>query len=131
MHTLVTLVLLVSLFALIACFVKLAARLFRRTTVSWRHCFVFGLILLVIAIAQAIFGLSLAAILPPPLAIILGVAATLVVGGFFFSNRATTSAGVPIGLRGGTLLTALTIGMVLAVCLPLFLVVSAFLSGQP
>lgn len=110
---------------------KLAARLFRRTVVTWKHSFLFVLLLCALTIAKVASGLNFSTAFPPAIALILGFLVTIIVGGWFFSSRATTSAGTLLGWSGALQLTALTYGLSLAALLPLFLLSNVLLSGSP
>ena len=113
--------------ALVACFVKLAALVFRRTVVSWKSSFLFALILFVLTAAKFLSGLSLATTLPLGVAPLVGLAITLAAGSWFFSTRATTTEGLRIGWFGGLKLTSLSLALALAVLLPIVLAVRVLL----
>jgi hypothetical protein len=110
--------LLLSLFPLvlaIAIFggiVKLAARVLKRTQVSWIQGVHLGIILLVIAVIKRFSGLDALISLPPALALALSVVVSLGIGAWFLSTRAVTSNGDLIGLRGGLKLAGLSMAIV-------------------
>ena len=112
-------------FALVACFVKLAALVPRRTVVSWKTSFLFALILFMLTAAKFLFGLSFAAALPVAVAPLVGIALTLAIGSWFFSTRAITTEGLRIGWLGGLKLTGLSLVLTLALLVPVVLVVHA------
>ena len=117
---------LLSIF-LIACFVKLAALVLRRTVVSWRNTFLFALILLVLTMAKVVSSLAFSASLPPVAALALGVLVTLTVGSWFFSSRATNPAGTEIGWLGGFKLTGLSFVLMMLTVIPIVLLSRALL----
>jgi hypothetical protein len=109
-------------FLVVACFVKLAARLLRRIRVGWQHSLLFGLMLGALALAKSAFGLSFADFMPPALALVLGLTVSLGIGTWYFSTRATTAEGDQLGWRGSLRLTGLALGLMLAVSFSLLLV---------
>ena len=131
MNTLLMFVPILSMFAFIACFVKLAARLLKSTAVSWKNSFLFGLLLTVLTIAKAFAGFAFPVIMPPVLAFLLGTAISLSIGTWFFSTRACNGSGVPIGWRGGFQLTGIAIGLMLAVSLSLLMPIYVFFPEGP
>ena len=96
---------------------KLAARLMRRVQVSWKHCWMFALMLALVAILRAMAGLALSAVLPPLMAFVFGLAITALLGAWFFRNRASTAAGVLLGWSGALQLTALGMGLLMGLAL--------------
>jgi hypothetical protein len=109
-------------FLVVACFVKLAARLLRRTRVSWKHSILFGLLLGALALAKSAFGLLFADFLPPIMALAAGLSVSLGIGTWFFSTRAASAEGDLLGWRGSSRLTGLALGLMLAVSFALLLV---------
>ena len=125
------LLLLLTTTLMVAGFVKLAARLLRHTTVSWKHSIVFALLLAGLALVRSASGPLVAAILPPVPALAIGLAATLGIGTWFFSTRAANAQGALLGWRGSLQLTGIALGLMLAVSLSFFLLTNAFLPPSP
>lgn len=103
--------------------IKLAARFFRRTQLSWKHALFFGVVLFVVlfAVGAALFavGAFIRWLTPVPGPIFASVvylavdlAAQLAVGGWFLGPRAKTSAGAPVEFKGGALLALISYGLV-------------------
>lgn len=101
--------------------VKLAARLFRRARLSWKHALVFGFVLFAVLFIVGAVVRSLSAapgpLLPSLMDLATGLVAQLAVGAWFLGPRATTAAGTPIGLKGGALLALITYGLVFSLSL--------------
>ena len=113
---------------IVACFVKLGARLMRRARVSWMHSFLFGAILAVLVLAKYSNDFLLSSFLAPALALTLGAVITLGTGAWFFSTRAATEKGDFLGWRGGLLLTGITLVLSLAFNLALALLITTLLA---
>lgn len=120
MHQVAAFLPLLLMIVVVACFFRLAAWLLRRTRVSWKNCFGFALMLAAVAILRAMAGLALGAVLPPLMGFVLGLAITVVLGAWFFRQRASTAAGVALGWSGALQLTALGIGLLMALALIAF-----------
>jgi hypothetical protein len=90
-----------------AAFVKLSGKILQGSAVSWKHAFIFALsvtvILLVLLFAFVAAGISV----PPAASLVLGFALSTSFGSWFFSTRATTKQGQPLGWAGGLRLSAL------------------------
>ena len=90
-----------------AAFVKLSGEILQGSVVSWKHAFIFALsvtvILLIMLFASVAAGFSV----PPVVSMVLGFAVSTSFGSWFFSSRATTKQGQPVGWAGGLRLSAL------------------------
>lgn len=91
----------------VALFQKLAARMMRRTSLSWKHSAVFGIFVAMLKSANHLAGDWLGTELGYGISVIFGLFVTAVIGGWFFRLRATTTAGESLGWRGGMQLAAL------------------------
>lgn len=104
-----------TVFAYVVC-IKLAARLFRRTQLSWKHALFFGALLFVVLFAVGALVRWLNLVPGPVLAAVVylavDLAAQLAVGGWFLGPRARTVAGTPVEFKGGALLSLITYGLV-------------------
>ena len=109
---------------LIACFVKLSARILRRSTVSWKHSFMFGGMLCLLTLGRLIFLPALPEFIPPLLATAIGAGLVVALGTWFFSGRAISADGKAFGSAGSAKLSALTVGLVFLVSLSLLVLVS-------
>lgn len=118
---------LVLAFALVASFTKLAARILRGTLISWKSALLFSLILFVLTTVKFLSGLSFSTVLPPVMAILVGIAITLSVGSWFFSSRATTAEGSKVGWLGGLKLTSLSLCLMLLIVIPFVLLARVLL----
>jgi hypothetical protein len=95
-----------------AVFTKAAAFLLRRTQLSWLHALVFGILALLVGGAGAILNHAMSMPLPMPLAILLGLVAFLVVGGWYLGPRAKSTEGIAVQFKGGVLLSLIAYGLV-------------------
>ena len=104
-----------TVFAYVAC-IKLAARLFRRTQLSWKHALLFGVLLFVVLFAVGGLVRWLNPVPGPVLASVVflavDLAAQLAVGGWFLGPRAKTGAGAPVEFKGGVLRALIAYGLV-------------------
>ena len=109
-------------------FLKLAARLLRYS-VSWKHSFIFAAMMLSAVILHHVLVFS------DPVAIRLGLGLVLllglvVLGGWFFSGRATNRRGSVLGWSGGIRLMALAFAMMVAVAFAIVVPLQLFLSNH-
>ena len=100
--------------ALCAAYAKLAARIFRRSSLSWRNSFLFALLLGVLAIAGRATSTAFGYSLPLALALLVGLTINLFLGGWFFGARATDTQGQLLGLGRGMVLSAIMFGLLAA-----------------
>jgi hypothetical protein len=112
MSPLISLVPVVVFFLIVPCcyaaYIKLSARLLHRSKARWKHGFLFGLLLCVLAVAGRMTSLALGHTLPLPIGLFVGLVLHLLLGGWFFSTRATDAAGHALGWPGAIKLSALT-----------------------
>ena len=96
------------IFVLYAAYVKLSAKILRSAKVSWKHSFIFSLMIVVLTLAGragvAFSGVSL----PIVFGAIFALTIHLGLGGWFFSTRGMNTQGKPLGWRGGMQLIAIT-----------------------
>jgi hypothetical protein len=114
--------------AYIVC-IKLAARLYRRSHLSWKHAAAFGVVLFLVllAVGTCVRWLNLVSGPVPSslLDIATGMLAQLAVGGWFLGPRAKTSTGAPMAFKDGALLALIayvlvfSLSMAAAFVLPL------------
>ena len=97
---------------LFALLVKVAAFLLRRTTLSWKHALVFGLLALAVGAIGTVTNLASGRVLPPLLTGLVGIAIQVAVGGWYFGPRARTTANEPVGFVRGMLLSLIAFGIV-------------------
>jgi hypothetical protein len=120
----VPLVLAVLLFGL---FAKLAARILRRTNLTWSHALLFGVFAFLLGAAGTLLNKFSGFTLPLPVAVLAALLLQLGFGGWYFGPRATNQAGMPVMFRGGVVLALITyllvivLGIMVAVVLPFFL----------
>ena len=96
--------------------IKLAAWIYRRSLLTWKHAAVFGVILFfsLLAVGISVRWLNL---LPGPvqaslLDIATGLLTQLALGAWFLGPRARTAAGAPVGPKGGALLALIAYALV-------------------
>ena len=99
---------------LYAALAKLAARLLRRTQLSWKHSFAYGAIAVLAGTIGTVIHQSLGGVLPLPVALALGIGMQLGIGGWFLGSRALTASGEQVGFKGGVLLSLVATGIILA-----------------
>lgn len=105
---------------LIAAYVKLAARMLRKT-LRWMHAFMYAAILGLLVIARSLTGLSFASVLPPFWAGLVGLAIGVAIGTWFFARRGANADGSALGTTGALRVTALALAISMAVGALLFL----------
>ena len=96
---------------LCAAYAKLAARIFRRSSLSWRNSFLFAFLLGLLAIAGRATSTALGYSLPIAVGLLVGLAINLLLGGWFFGIRATDTQGQLLGWRRGVFLSAIMFGL--------------------
>jgi hypothetical protein len=118
-----------TIFSYVVC-VKLAARLYRRTQLSWKHALVFGLVLFLVLFAVGAAVRSLSAAMVPLhqslLDLATGLVAQLGVGAWWLGSRARTMAGAPLESKRGALLALMTYGLVFSFSLAATIAVTFF-----
>jgi hypothetical protein len=117
---------------LFAASVKVAALILRRTRVSWKHSFIYTLMIFGIMIVARVLSLFVHISLPIAVPLALAFISQVAIGGWFFARRATSSSGDPVGWRGGAQLSAINFGVVVIFGLIFYAVTRALLTGaQP
>ena len=86
---------------------KCAARLMRRITVSWRHCFLYSLALATLTTCANITGLTPSTLLPNKLGAIVILCWPIVTCAGYFQHYATRSNGLAAGWLRATALSVL------------------------
>ncbi|OBV41023.1 hypothetical protein [Janthinobacterium psychrotolerans] len=86
---------------------KFAARLMRRVSVSWRHCFLYSLALASVTTCANLTGLTLSTLLPHKLAPTVILCWPIVTCAGYFQRYATRSNGLPAGWLLATALSVL------------------------
>lgn len=114
---LLSIVLVVGLYASL---VKLAARFYRRSALSWKAAFGFGALMAPLAILVALLNRTL----PAAVTLSAGLVSAVAVGAWFLASRVKTTLGQPVGYKAAAALSAIALGMafvfsiVLATVLP-------------
>ncbi len=106
-----------TVFAYVTC-IKLAATLYRRSQLSWKHAAVFGVVLFLVllAVGTCVRWLNLAVGAGPVSASLLDIAtgllAQLALGAWLLGPRARTPTGAPVGPKVGALLALMAYALV-------------------
>ncbi len=103
-QTLLTLLLVVPMYAV---FAKMAARMYRKSVLSWRTAFGFG----VMVAPLAVVGAALRGTLPIIVVVAIFLSVAVPAGGSFLATRATDAEGQPLGFKSAAVLTTLAIGI--------------------
>ena len=98
--------------AVYACSIKAAARLYRQSTVVWKHAFAFSTIAIPVCAAAAAVGLGIG---HPALGLLFGPGLLVALGGWFLGSRARSVAGIPVRFGGGAAITAVAAALALAI----------------
>jgi hypothetical protein len=106
---------LVLLPVIYASLIKLAARLLRRTQLSWKHAILFGTIALVVGVIGTLANQSTGQVLPPLVAGLIGKAIQLALGGWYLGTRALAVSDEPVGFGRGVLLSLIALGIVFGI----------------
>ncbi len=107
MQILISFIPLLVMLTLLAAYAKLAARIFRRTSLSWLNSFLFALLLGVLTIAGRATSIAFDYSLPLALGLSVGLTINLLLGGWFFGARATDTQGQLLGWGRGMALSAI------------------------
>lgn len=116
---------LVLMFVFYALLIKLAAKTYRNSVLAWKHAFAFAALAMFVGIVGALLNRAAGLVLAPMLAVVLGFAIQLAIGGWYLGPRTRTSSGEPVAFKGGALVAAIAygfvalIGIAAAVLLPL------------
>lgn len=104
-----------TILAYVAC-IKLAARLYRRSHLSWKHAAIFGVALFLVLLAVSTCVRRLNPVSDPVFSSLLDIATGLLTqlafGAWFLGPRATAPAGASVALIGGALLALIAYGLV-------------------
>ena len=115
MDALISLLPLVLSLGIMAALLKLTARLWRSSKITWLRALGYVLlIMLVTALAGTLRGGTSISL---PLSILLGVAVHTSLGGLYLGRLASTPDGVRLGFRGGALLALVYIALLATVTL--------------
>jgi uncharacterized membrane protein len=102
---------LLLLVAMYAGFAKLAARLYRKTKLSWKSAFGFGAMVALLAVLATALG----SILPAVVVLTAGLALVVSAGAWFLASRAMDANGQPVGFKSAAALSAIAVSMAFAV----------------
>jgi hypothetical protein len=97
-----------------AAFAKAAAFILRRMRLRWSHALVFGVLAFLVGVTGMILNRVIGMHIPFPIALLIGLAALLAVGGWYLGPRATTAEGAIIQFKGGVLLSLTVYGFIAA-----------------
>jgi len=103
---------LLTVFALYAAFFRLAARVLRVSRVDWSYAFQFSGLIALVTIGGRLASMQFGE-LPLLLGVLFGLALHVVLGSWFFRERALAPDGQPLGWLGGAKLTAVAFGFFL------------------
>jgi hypothetical protein len=102
------------LFILYALLIKLAARIYRRSLLSWKHATVFGALAILVGGLGALVNYTSGSRLSPLLGVMLGLTVQLALGGWYLGPRALAPGGKAVAFKGGALIAAIGFGLVFA-----------------
>ncbi|WP_128003550.1 hypothetical protein [Piscinibacter defluvii] len=125
MSTILSLLPLALLFVFYALFVKLGAKLYKRSQLPWKHAFAFGAIAILVGGVGALLNFATGSNLGPVLAVVLGLVIQLALGGWYLGPRTIAPSGQAIEFKGGVAVAAIAyalvflLGVVAAVLVPL------------
>ena|SRR5258706_2437381 len=115
MQILISFIPLLVMLTMFAAYAKLAARIFRGTSLSWRNSFLFALLLGVLTIAGRATSIAFDYSLPLALGLSVGLTTiNLLLGGWFFGARATDMQGQLLGWGRGMVLSGIMFGLLAA-----------------
>lgn len=101
-------------FVLYAVLIKLAARLYRRSLLPWKHAFAFGALAMLVGGLGALLNYASGFVLGPLLSVLLGLAVQLALGGWYLGPRVLSLSGHPVAFKGGASIAAIGVGIVFA-----------------
>lgn len=100
-------------FVLYALLLKLAAKIYRRSMLPWKHAFAFGAMVIVLGTAGAFLVRSTDSGFAPFVVMATGLAMHLGLGGWYLGRRTRSPTGEPIAFKGGVLVAAIAYGIVI------------------
>ncbi len=114
MQILISFIPLLVMLTMLAAYAKLAARIFRRTSLSWLNSFLFAFLLGVLTIAGRATSIAFDYSLPLALGLSVGLTINLLLGGWFFGARAADAQGQLLGWGRGMVLSVIMFGLLAA-----------------
>lgn len=114
--------LLVLFVPVLAALLKLAAKLYRRTRLSWTHALVFAVLYDIVALACIVAVVATRSAPPLGLAIPVGLLIQVSLAGWFFGTRAQSTTEEQIGFKGGAILHVIALLLLLGIAVLLGLV---------
>lgn len=111
--------------------VKLAARLYQGSRLSWKHAFAFGALVMLLGGAGALLNQASGLPLGPLMGVVLSLALQLALGGWFLGPRALAANGTAVAFKGGVLISAMAFAMVFALGVVAAVLVPLLGSGRP
>jgi hypothetical protein len=97
--------------AIFVAYAKLAARIFKRASLSWGNSIMFAVLALALSIALRSTLKSFDYSPPHALALLTGLSTNLLLGGWYFGAHAADAQGQLLGWRRGMVLTLIMIGL--------------------
>lgn len=112
-------------------YVKLAARLVRRSTLAWHHALLFGLLFCCVAVAGRTGAWVSASWLPPVVELVVAVILNIALGAWFLKSRARSSSGQAVGWVGGAQISGVTVALMGVTGLVFLAVMNAIWAPRP
>ena len=131
LYSLVRVLPLLLAIALYAAFVKLAARIYRRSQLAWKHAFVFTLMCVVVAGLSKYLSMLTGHAFLAGLVAILGTGIQVALGAWFLGSRARTASGAPVLPRGGAIAGMAVVGVLILAIIASVVLPALLQRGQP
>ncbi|MBC3860469.1 hypothetical protein H8K32_00005 [Undibacterium jejuense] len=108
------------MFAIYTSLVKLAAFLYKRTILSWKHAFIYTTGITVVSMSYAALTILTEHLIPVPVTILIGLAMQLGFGGWYLGSKAQAANNGTLGFKQGVWIAVIA-NVLLSVCtIPMF-----------
>lgn len=117
MNAILSLVPLLLVIPIYASVIKLAAFIYGKTKLAWKHSFVLSTIGMLLGAIFAILHFAFGFALHPIISALLGLGIQSFLGGWYLGSRARTQSDQPIRFKGGAILAAIAAGFLVILSL--------------
>jgi len=94
-----------SMFAIYTSLVKLAAFLYKKTILSWKHAFIYSAAFIIVSTCYAVLNIFTGYQVPVPVTILAAFAMQLGFGAWYLGRKAQTANNGALGLKHGIWVT--------------------------
>ena len=104
------------MFAIYTSLVKLAAFLYKKTILSWKHAFIYSAAFIIVSTCYAVLNIFTGHLIPVPVTILAALAMQLGFGAWYLGRKAQTANNGALGFKQGVWLSVIVYVLLLLVC---------------